>query len=154
MILKQKIYRDQYIIDRVFFFFFLRFSLGDDFKISHYYLGITRLSIFLAKISWYLWHWLLYHHDVFPLEFTPCRNQLSSLLLSSKEWKASHTAIRCIVFDPPGHPVTKVQNSAYDMFGSATVSCYASCTSKLKCSFPTCGDQYMHGAQAIHKMQK
>ncbi|KAJ8643682.1 hypothetical protein MRB53_005430 [Persea americana] len=85
---------------------------------------------------------------------TLIRNRLSSLLLSSKEWKAAHTAIRCIVFDPPGRTVMEVQNSAYEILGSAMVSCYASCTSKLKFSFPTCRDQYMHGAQAIQQMQK
>lgn len=124
-------------------------------------LGITQLTIPLVKISRYV----EILHDIFgtdsyfimmffQLKFTPCRNQLSSLLLSSKEWKAAHTAIRCVVFDPPGRPIMEVQNSAYEILGSAMVSCYASCTSKLKFSFPTCRDQYMHGAQAIQQMQK
>lgn len=82
------------------------------------------------------------------------RNQLSSFLLSSKDGNAAHTAIKCIVFYSPGYSIEKGSKSAYEILGSATVSCYASCTSKFKLSFPTCRNQYMHSHRALQQLQK
>ncbi|XP_077215961.1 tetratricopeptide repeat (TPR)-like superfamily protein isoform X2 [Tasmannia lanceolata] len=82
------------------------------------------------------------------------RNQLSYNLLSTKEWKASHVATRCTIMDPPGHPVVKGSKSAYEILGSAAVSCYSSCTTKLKFSFPTCQDPCTHGSAAIQHLQR
>ncbi|XP_058073295.1 tetratricopeptide repeat protein SKI3 [Magnolia sinica] len=82
------------------------------------------------------------------------RNHLSSLLLSSKEWKTSHAAIRCVVTEPSGHPLLKGSKSAYEILGSAAVACYSNCTSKSKYSFPTCEGQCMHGVRPVQHQQK
>ncbi|XP_010932168.1 tetratricopeptide repeat protein SKI3 isoform X1 [Elaeis guineensis] len=81
------------------------------------------------------------------------RSQLSSLLLCSGDWMASHKAARCTA-TPTGHIVKKELESSYKIHGDAVVACYASCSNNPKFSFPTCKDQLAHGANGIHYMQR
>ncbi|XP_008799156.2 tetratricopeptide repeat protein SKI3 isoform X2 [Phoenix dactylifera] len=81
------------------------------------------------------------------------RSQLSSLLLSSGDWMASHKAARCTA-TPNGHIVKKELELSYKIHGAAVVACYASCSNNPKFSFPTCKDQPAHGTNVIHSMQR
>lgn len=81
------------------------------------------------------------------------RSQLSSLLLSSGDWAASHKATRCTVI-PTGPPVEKCIKSPYEIHGTAGVVCYAGGATSLKFSFPTCNGHLMHGARGIYHLQR
>ncbi|PIA27465.1 hypothetical protein AQUCO_07700023v1 [Aquilegia coerulea] len=89
---------------------------------------------------------------VYPNSST-LRNQLGYLLLCSKEWKDIHTAVRCIVIDPPGHPVQS-RRSALEILGAAGMACSEIGTTYPGFSFPTCKDEFMHGAQIIQQLQR
>ncbi|KAJ4965925.1 hypothetical protein NE237_017774 [Protea cynaroides] len=82
------------------------------------------------------------------------RNELGYLLVSSKEWKDTHTATRCVVIDPSGRPSVEASKSAYQILGAAAIACYACGTTNQKFSFPTCKDQCMHKGHATKQMQK
>lgn len=81
------------------------------------------------------------------------RNHLSSLLLSSGDWMASHRAIRCTAI-PLSGPVIMGSRSPFKIHGIAGVACYAGSVTIPKFSFPTCKDQLLHGSLAIHQLQK
>ncbi|KAI3921846.1 hypothetical protein MKX01_005535 [Papaver californicum] len=81
------------------------------------------------------------------------RNQLGSLLLSSKEWNDVHTVPRCTVVDSLGFHVIDGLGSAPEILGAAAVSCNSSKTTNGKLSFATCIDPCMHGRQAISQLQ-
>ncbi|KAF6160918.1 hypothetical protein GIB67_025453 [Kingdonia uniflora] len=82
------------------------------------------------------------------------RNLLGYLLLTRKEHKDPHIAIRCSVMDLPGYPVIKGLKPAYEILGAATISCYFSTTFNPALSFPTCKDQFLHGAEVIQQLQR
>lgn len=81
------------------------------------------------------------------------RSQLSSLLLASGDWIASHKATRCIVI-PRGPPVEKCLKSPYEIHGAAGVACYASAAANLKFSFQTCNGQPVNRTQVVYHLQK
>lgn len=81
------------------------------------------------------------------------RSRLSSVLLSSGDWMASHKAARCTA-TPTGHIAEKALESSFKIHGAAAVACYASCSNNPKFSFPTCKDQLAHGTNSIHCMQR
>ncbi|XP_020253519.1 LOW QUALITY PROTEIN: tetratricopeptide repeat protein SKI3-like [Asparagus officinalis] len=81
------------------------------------------------------------------------RNYLSSLLLSTGDWMASHKATECTVI-PSGYPVKTGLKSPFEINGIAGVACYSSCVTSPKLSFPTCKDQLMFGSLRVHQLQK
>lgn len=82
-----------------------------------------------------------------------CRNQLGSLLLSSEDWMASHKAVRVTSLSR-GYTSNRGLRSPHQIQACAAVSCYATCTSYPKFSFPTCEDQYLSGYNAICRLQR
>lgn len=81
------------------------------------------------------------------------RNHLGSLLLSSGDWSSSHKAVRVASLSH-GHTSSRGLRSQHQIQACATVSCYATCTSYPKFSFPTCEDQYLSGYNTIHNLQR
>uniref|UniRef100_A0A0E0IW20 Protein kinase domain-containing protein n=1 Tax=Oryza nivara TaxID=4536 RepID=A0A0E0IW20_ORYNI len=81
------------------------------------------------------------------------RNQLGSLLLSSEDWMASHKAVRVTSLSR-GYTSNRGLRSPHQIQACAAVSCYATCTSYPKFSFPTCEDQYLSGYNAICRLQR
>ncbi|XP_052134497.1 tetratricopeptide repeat protein SKI3 isoform X1 [Oryza glaberrima] len=81
------------------------------------------------------------------------RNQLGSLLLSSEDWMASHKAVRVTSLSR-GYTSDRGLRSPHQIQACAAVSCYATCTSYPKFSFPTCEDQYLSGYNAICRLQR
>ncbi|PKU77719.1 tetratricopeptide repeat protein SKI3 [Dendrobium catenatum] len=81
------------------------------------------------------------------------RNHLGSLILYSGDWLASHIAPRCTVL-PTGYPVRTGLKSPFEIHGGAGVSCYASCVTRPKFSFPACRCQPMHGSTVTDHLQK
>ncbi|CAM0956281.1 unnamed protein product [Alopecurus aequalis] len=81
------------------------------------------------------------------------RNHLGSLLLSGGDWTASHKAVRVTSLSH-GHTSNRGLKSPHQIQACATVSCYATCTSYPKFSFPTCEDQYPSRYDAICNLQR
>lgn len=81
------------------------------------------------------------------------RNHLSSLLLSCGDWTASHRATRCAVI-PTGYPSKMGLKSPFEILGSAGVACYASCTTSLQYSFPTCEGHLANVSPGIHHLRR
>lgn len=81
------------------------------------------------------------------------RNHLGSLLLSGGDWTASHKAVRVTSLSH-GHTSNRGLRSPHQIQACATVSCYATCTSYPKYSFPTCEDQYLSQYNAICNLQR
>lgn len=81
------------------------------------------------------------------------RNQLGSLLLSSGDWMASHKAIRVTSLSH-GETSSMGLRSPHQIQACAMVSCYATCTSYRKFSFPTCENQCLSGPDAICHLQR
>ncbi|XP_020526306.1 tetratricopeptide repeat protein SKI3 isoform X1 [Amborella trichopoda] len=117
--------------------------LAKGIQISHgtdLNLGIKNASLYLRRVL-----------HMYP-DSNLIRNQLAFLLLSSRGPTASHTAIRCIDMDPHAQPVAKGSKSAFEILGSAAVSCYDCCTSKSKLSFQTCKHKF--GTSSIQQLQR
>ncbi|VAH17868.1 unnamed protein product [Triticum turgidum subsp. durum] len=81
------------------------------------------------------------------------RNHLGSLLLSSGDWTASHKAVRVTPLSH-GHTSNRGLRSPHQIQACATMSCYATCTSYPKFSFPTCEDQYLSQYNGIRNLQR
>ncbi|KAJ1296360.1 hypothetical protein BS78_01G294600 [Paspalum vaginatum] len=81
------------------------------------------------------------------------RNQLGSLLLWSGDWMASHKAIRVTSLSR-GNISSMGLRSPHQIQASSVVSCYATCTSYPKFSFPTCEHHNLSGPDAIHHLQR
>ncbi|KAM0878424.1 hypothetical protein ACQ4PT_034890 [Festuca glaucescens] len=81
------------------------------------------------------------------------RNHLGSLLLSGGDWTASHKAVRVTSLSH-GHTSNRGLRSPHQIQACATVSCYATCISYPKFSFPTCEDQYLSQYNALCNLQR
>ncbi|KAL6642741.1 hypothetical protein ACP70R_020922 [Stipagrostis hirtigluma subsp. patula] len=81
------------------------------------------------------------------------RNQLGSLLLWSGDWMVSHKAVRVPSLSH-GQKSSRGMRSPHQIQACAAVSCYATCTSYPKFSFPTCEGQYLSGYDAIRHLQR
>lgn len=81
------------------------------------------------------------------------RNLLGYLHLSSKEWKESEIASRCVSIGPSRCLELGGIKSAYEIVGAGMNTCYSLQISE-KVVFPTCDCQFLHERRAIRLLQK
>ncbi|XP_031487063.1 tetratricopeptide repeat protein SKI3 isoform X2 [Nymphaea colorata] len=80
------------------------------------------------------------------------RNQLSSLLIWDKNWKAAHCVSNCTGMGTSMYLTSKLSEPSYENLGSAAVSCYSSCSRNT--SFSTCEDRHTCRVKPTHLLQK
>uniref|UniRef100_A0A1D1Y0Z0 Tetratricopeptide repeat protein 37 n=1 Tax=Anthurium amnicola TaxID=1678845 RepID=A0A1D1Y0Z0_9ARAE len=133
----------------------LQSFLSDEAAEMHYVTAVSKMLANQSHVNMGIK--FAQHHLRKALHMYPdsglMRKQLSSLLLCSKDWMASHIATRC-VSTAGRHSVMKASNSGYEILGAATVACYGNCMGKHKLSFPTCKSQFVPVGKRIHQLQK
>lgn len=81
------------------------------------------------------------------------RNLLGYLHLSSKEWKESRIASRCLSIGRSRCLESEGLKSAYEIIGAGMTACYSMQNSE-KVAFPTCDCQFLHETRANRLLQK
>ncbi|KAM7253000.1 hypothetical protein ACFE04_025618 [Oxalis oulophora] len=81
------------------------------------------------------------------------RNQLGYLLLSSEEWKDTHTAIRCGTIKSFVSMNEEGLKSACEIIGAGAIACNVIGSRVPKFSFPSCDYQCQNGPQAVQELQ-
>ncbi|GAV65799.1 TPR_1 domain-containing protein/TPR_11 domain-containing protein [Cephalotus follicularis] len=82
------------------------------------------------------------------------RNLLGYLLLSSEEWKDTHTATRCGIIDTFDCTNKEGLKSALEILTAGAIACNVIGSRVPKFSFPTCEYQCQYGSQAVRELQK